>query len=71
MFFSSYYGTGVKLGDCGISILKASINHTGMWSCHMGTTGVAGAEASKDINVRISGMERSFDKGILIYFNET
>lgn len=51
----SYYGSGVTLGDCGISILKASMSDTGIWSCHMGTTDASAVEASKDINVRISG----------------
>lgn len=50
-----YYGTGVKLGECGISIMSATINDSGTWSCHMGTIGEAGLEASEEVNVRVSG----------------
>lgn len=50
-----YFGTGVNLGECGITIIVADMIDTGIWSCHMGTTGAATVEASKEINVRISG----------------
>lgn len=53
-----YSGTGINLGECGIEILKASTSDSGQWSCHMGTTGKAAVEASKEISVRVSG-ERS------------
>lgn len=54
-----YHGTGVKLGECGISIMGATINDSGSWSCHMGTIGDAGLEASEEINVRVSGKKAS------------
>lgn len=39
--------------------MKASTSDSGQWSCHMGTTGTAAVEASKEINVRVTG-NRSF-----------
>lgn len=50
-----YSGTGINLGECGIEIMKASTSDSGQWSCHMGTTGKAAVEASKEISVRVSG----------------
>lgn len=50
-----YFGNGIKLGECGITIMNATVNDTGTWSCHMGTTSKSGVEQSKDVNVRISG----------------
>lgn len=58
---SRYFGTGVKLGECGITIMAATINDSGTWSCHMGTIGEPGLEASKEINVRISGKIRKYN----------
>lgn len=51
-----YFGTGVHLGDCGVSITNASVDDSGTWSCHMGTIQTAGIESSKEISVRVSGM---------------
>lgn len=54
MYFS-YYGTGIRLGECGITISKVAHNHSGTWSCHMGATDVAGIDTVKEISVRITG----------------
>lgn len=51
-----YHGTGLKLGECGITIIDAKVSDTGIWSCHMGTVVTAGVEVSQSINVRISGI---------------
>lgn len=50
-----YYGTGLKLGDCGLTIMKATHNDTGTWSCHMGSAHVTVIDRVKEINVRIAG----------------
>lgn len=39
--------------------MGATLNDSGVWSCHMGTIGEAGPEASKEISVRISGKQTS------------
>lgn len=49
-----YYGTGIKLGECGITIF-ATHSHSGTWSCHMGATSVAKTDTVKEISVRITG----------------
>lgn len=50
-----YFGSGVHLGDCGVSVMAASVDDSGTWSCHMGTIHQAGIESSKEISVRVSG----------------
>lgn len=50
-----YFGTGINLGDCGVSIMNASVDDSGTWSCHMGTTHKAGIESSTEVSVRVSG----------------
>lgn len=50
-----YYGTGLKLGECGVTVLKALITDTGTWRCHMGTLIRTGFEVGHDIKVRVSG----------------
>lgn len=50
-----YFGNGVRLGECGVTIMSATVNDTGTWSCHMGTIAQSGVEQTKEINVRISG----------------
>lgn len=50
-----YFGSGINLGDCGVSIMNASVDDSGTWSCHMGTTDAAGIESSQEIGVRVSG----------------
>lgn len=56
-----YYGMGIKLGECGISIMSASVDDSGTWSCHMGTIAAAGIEFSKEISVRVSGNTKKFE----------
>lgn len=50
-----YYGSGIKLGECGITIMKATHNDSGTWTCHMGMTNEARTDSSKEISVRITG----------------
>lgn len=50
-----YHGTGLKLGECGVTILKALLTDTGTWRCHMGTLIRTGFEVGHDIKVRVSG----------------
>lgn len=50
-----YYGSGIKLGECGITILMATHNDSGTWTCHMGMTTEARIDSSKEISVRITG----------------
>lgn len=50
-----YFGSGIHLGDCGVSVMNASVDDSGMWSCHLGATHTAGIESSQDISVRVSG----------------
>lgn len=52
-----YFGSGIKLGECGLSIMKASVDDSGSWSCHMGPTETAGVESTKTISVRVSGKQ--------------
>lgn len=59
-----YFGNGVKLGECGITVMNATVNDTGTWSCHMGTTSKSGVEQSKDINVRISGTSETHKRAL-------
>lgn len=54
----SYHGMGIKLGECGLTILDAKHSHSGTWSCHMGATSVAQTETVKEISVRITGEHR-------------
>ncbi|XP_037026242.1 uncharacterized protein LOC119067401 [Bradysia coprophila] len=49
-----YYGTGLKLGDCGVKLMDADISDSGTWSCHAGNTDIARIESKKDFTVRIS-----------------
>ncbi|XP_055298260.1 uncharacterized protein LOC129566399 [Sitodiplosis mosellana] len=49
-----YYGTGIKLGECGLTILNANHNHSGIWSCHMGATEQSSADSVQEISVRIA-----------------
>lgn len=50
-----YYGTGLKLGDCGLKIMDSDISDSGTWSCHAGNTDKARVESKKEFTVRISG----------------
>lgn len=50
-----YFGSGIRLGECGVSIMKASVDDSGTWSCHMGTIQTTGIESTKEISVRVSG----------------
>lgn len=50
-----YNGAGIKLGECGLTILSAEHNHSGTWSCHMGATHVAQTDTVREISVRIAG----------------
>lgn len=50
-----YYGTGLKLGDCGLKIMNSDISDSGTWSCHAGNTDKARIESQKEFTVRISG----------------
>lgn len=63
-----YYGTGIELGECGLTILNAAHNHSGTWSCHMGTTHVAGTDTVQEISVRITG--KSFSTSHCLIFNK-
>lgn len=62
-----YFGSGIHLGDCGVSILKASLDDSGTWSCHMGTIQTAGIESSKQISVRVSGKRASTPNGCMYF----
>lgn len=53
-----YFGLGISLGECGITIMKASHNDSGTWTCHMGMIKEARADSYKEISVRITGMNR-------------
>lgn len=50
-----YFGSGIHLGDCGVSIMNASVDDSGSWSCHIGSIKAAGIESSYEISVRVSG----------------
>lgn len=50
-----YFGSGIRLGECGITIMQASVNDSGTWSCHMGSIKPVGLELSKEVSVRVSG----------------
>lgn len=54
-----YFGTGLKLGECGVTILRAQLSDTGTWRCHMGTLIRTGFEVGHDIKVRVSGEIKS------------
>lgn len=60
MSFERYYGTGIKLGECGLTILNAAHNHSGTWSCHMGATHIAATDSVAEISVRITGKKEIF-----------
>lgn len=49
-----YYGSGLRMGECGITLSHATLNDTGRWKCHLGTFRRIGFEASRDVSVRIS-----------------
>ncbi|XP_031627128.1 uncharacterized protein LOC116343281 isoform X2 [Contarinia nasturtii] len=49
-----YYGTGIKMGECGLTILNAIHSQTGRWSCHMGSTQIAGTDQFSEISVRVA-----------------
>lgn len=51
----SYYGTGIKFGECGLTIVNANLNQSGTWSCHMGSTHTSITDAFQEITVRITG----------------
>lgn len=53
-----YFGTGLKLGECGVTIVQTNLSDTGAWKCHMGTLVKTGFEVSKEFNVRISGKKK-------------
>lgn len=53
---SRYYGSGIKFGECGVTISSATHQHTGLWSCNMGQTNVSGTDASERVSVRIVGI---------------
>lgn len=59
-----YNGAGIKLGECGLTILNAENIHSGTWSCHMGATHVAQTDTVREISVRIAG------NGVGINFTE-
>lgn len=64
-----YYGTGIRLGDCGITIMNASHNDSGTWSCHMGVTHTAKTDSMKEISVRITGeIDKNKKKFFFSYF---
>lgn len=50
-----YFGTGLDLGECGITVRRATIPDTGNWVCHMGTLVQIGFETTKTVKVRVSG----------------
>ncbi|KAJ6639661.1 hypothetical protein Bhyg_12408 [Pseudolycoriella hygida] len=49
-----YYGTGLKLGDCGVKIMDADISDSGTWSCHAGNIDKSRVESRKEFIVRVS-----------------
>lgn len=49
-----YYGSGLRMGECGITLSPATLNDTGRWKCHLGTFRRIGFEASREVRVRIS-----------------
>lgn len=53
-----YFGSGINLGECGITILNATHNDSGTWTCHMGMTSETRTDSSAEISVRITGNER-------------
>lgn len=64
--FERYYGTGIKLGECGLTILNAAHNHSGTWSCHMGATNIAATDTVKEISVRITGKNRKKNNALML-----
>lgn len=50
-----YFGSGIGLGECGITIMNATHNDSGTWTCHMGMIGETRTDSSKEISVRITG----------------
>lgn len=61
-FFNRYYGTGVKLGECGLTIMNASRNDSGTWSCHLGVADVSNVDQMKEISLRITGNLNIYSK---------
>lgn len=53
-----YYGTGLQLGDCGLQILSAKLNDSGMWTCHAGNIDTSRIESKKEFSVRVSGKKK-------------
>lgn len=53
-----YYGAGINLGECGITIVNATQNLSGTWSCHMGTARTGAVDAFKEFGVRITGLKK-------------
>lgn len=52
---ASYFGAGLRMGECGITLPMATLNDTGLWHCHLGTFRRTGWETSRSVPVRISG----------------
>lgn len=51
----SYYGAGLRMGECGVTVRVATLNDTGLWHCHLGTFRRTGWETSRSVPVRVSG----------------
>lgn len=43
------------MGECGLTILNAAHSNSGTWSCHMGSTQMAGTDQFAEISVRVAG----------------
>ncbi|XP_058460044.1 uncharacterized protein LOC131435834 [Malaya genurostris] len=48
-----YSGISLKMGDCGIKIAPITMEMTGQWSCHVGSSNLFALEVSEFITVRI------------------
>lgn len=51
----SYYGAGLRMGECGVTVREATLEDTGLWQCHLGTVRPTGWETSRTVSVRVSG----------------
>lgn len=63
----TYFGTGLKLGECGLTIRTANLSDSGLWKCHVGTTTKSvGFEITRSIGLRISGKRKAAPEYVTI-----
>lgn len=59
-FIPRYFGVGLRMGECGITLPQALLNDSGVWRCHLGTYRPVGFEVQQNVTVRISGKRFHF-----------